>query len=232
MAEPVRAVCFDAYGTLVGLDDPVGRLARNLSSAIGQTVPAEAASDAFAGEVAVYRANSLRGGDEAGRRALVADCAAALGAQLARHVPHGLPTERLADILLDSLHWRLLPGVSECLRSLATRGVKMAVVSNWDCSLARVLAERGLADRFAVVVSSAEQGCEKPSPRIWAPALAALGLPAEAVAHVGDEPEADIAGAAAAGLRPILLGPADPPDGLSATRIASLAELPAVLGYA
>lgn len=232
MAEPVRAVCFDAYGTLVGLDDPVGRLARNLTRAIGAAVPAEAARQAFAAEVAVYRANSLRGGDEAGRRAVVDDCAAALGDELARHVPHRLTTGHLAEILLDSLHWRLLPDAAECLRSLASHGVKMAVVSNWDCSLARVLADRGVAGWFTAVVSSAEQGCEKPSPRIWAPALAALSLPPEAVAHVGDEPEADVAGAAAAGLRPILLGDADLPDGLVAMRIGSLAELPAVLGYA
>ncbi len=41
----------------------------------------------------------------------------------------------------------------------------------------------------------------KPAPQIFHAACARLGLPPDAVLHVGDDPELDVAGARAAGLR-------------------------------
>ena len=58
---------------------------------------------------------------------------------------------------------------------------------------------------FDVVVLSDELGRErrKPDPAPFQMALAALGAPAQDVIHIGDRPDKDVRGAAAAGLRAI-----------------------------
>ena len=82
---------------------------------------------------------------------------------------------------------------------LQARGLKIALVSNFDGRLHRVVAELGLTPFFDAVIVSSETGWAKPSPRIYAAALGALGVePGEAL-MVGDRPQEDVAGATAAG---------------------------------
>jgi putative hydrolase of the HAD superfamily len=60
------------------------------------------------------------------------------------------------------------------------------------------------------VIDSAVVGVSKPDPRIFALALDALGLPGAdrgAIVHVGDSLRYDVAGALAAGVRPLHLDP-------------------------
>jgi len=103
--------------------------------------------------------------------------------------------------------WRSCAGASATLRSLRARGLKIALVSNYDARLHRVVAELGLAPFIDAVVVSAQAGWAKPSPRIYAAALAALGVaPGEAL-MIGDRPEEDVAGATAAGLKALLYDP-------------------------
>lgn len=103
--------------------------------------------------------------------------------------------------------WRPCPGAVETLRDLKGRGLKIGLVSNYDGRLHRVVAELGLAPFFDAVVVSSEAGWAKPSPRIYAAALAAVGVaPGEAL-MVGDRPQEDVAGATAAGLRALLYDP-------------------------
>jgi putative hydrolase of the HAD superfamily len=73
--------------------------------------------------------------------------------------------------------------------------------------VARLLEALGLAGWLDAVVDSGVVGFEKPDPRIFRHAAAALGVePAEAV-HVGDLYSVDVVGARAAGARAILLDP-------------------------
>jgi putative hydrolase of the HAD superfamily len=103
--------------------------------------------------------------------------------------------------------WRPCAGAVETLRTLKARGLKIALVSNFDGRLHRVVAELGLRPSFDAVIVSSEAGWAKPSPRIYAAALAALGVdPGEAL-MVGDRPNEDIAGATAAGLQALLYDP-------------------------
>jgi putative hydrolase of the HAD superfamily len=55
------------------------------------------------------------------------------------------------------------------------------------------------------VVVSSEAGYEKPDPRIFLTALARRGAAPEEAAHVGDRMRADVAGAAAIGVRAVWL---------------------------
>lgn len=190
-------------------------------------VDRDAAAAAFLAEVAYYRTHSLTAPDRTRLRLLRRSCAAILGEELQRACRHDLLLDDLERLLLGSLHFHLLPAAAECLASLTARGVKLAVVSNWDCSLVEVLEGLSIRRYFVHVAASAVVGAEKPDPRIWQEALAVLGTRPEETWHVGDEPEADLAGALRCGLQPILVGEAAAPAGVP--RLASLAELPSLL---
>jgi putative hydrolase of the HAD superfamily len=77
-------------------------------------------------------------------------------------------------------------------------------------------------------VTSAEVGAAKPDPRVFERALAVAGVePGEAL-HVGDKVDNDLEGAAAAGVRGILVQrEGEPPPGVEAIR--SLRELAALV---
>src|SRR5262249_17301629 len=97
------------------------------------------------------------------------------------------------------------PDAVPALSALRDRGLRLITVSNWDCSLPRVLESCGLDGMLDGTVTSAEAGARKPDPAIFAAALELAGVgPGEAV-HVGDTPDEDVAGAQAAGIRPLLI---------------------------
>jgi putative hydrolase of the HAD superfamily len=78
------------------------------------------------------------------------------------------------------------------------------------------------------VVTSAEVGAAKPEPRVFERALTVAGVPAGEALHAGDKVDNDVEGAAAAGIRAVLVQrEGEPPEGVTAIR--SLQELPALL---
>jgi putative hydrolase of the HAD superfamily len=82
------------------------------------------------------------------------------------------------------------------LARLAAR-YPLVSLSNGNADVERI----GLARFFRFSISSRDCGVAKPAVQIFHAACARLGLPPHAVLHVGDDPELDVAGARAAGLR-------------------------------
>jgi putative hydrolase of the HAD superfamily len=130
--------------------------------------------------------------------------------------------------------WSLFPDVLPVLDALAASH-RHAVLSNSSVHVQdRKLRVLGVRDRFEALLCAAELGVSKPEPRAFHAACDALELAPHQVAYVGDHPEIDGRGAADAGLLSVWIDRAgayasiDPPAG--PRRIASLAELPAVLG--
>lgn len=101
--------------------------------------------------------------------------------------------------------WRLYPDVEEALAILEERGIPFGVISNWDPRLRPVLEGIGLSGRLSSIVLSCEVGREKPHREIYEAAQRAAGVPAEQVALIGDEAEADGHGALRAGWRQCLI---------------------------
>ena len=143
--------------------------------------------------------------------------------------------EQIAWELLQSGHYlfaanstTLYDDAIPTLQHLRDAGFKLAIVSNWDTPLDPLTERLGIAEYFDAIVASHDVRVrsEKPDPHIFNYALAAIGVSAEEAVHVGDTYEADIVGAQAVGIRPILLDR----DGTQAGRwdetIRSLAELP------
>jgi putative hydrolase of the HAD superfamily len=96
--------------------------------------------------------------------------------------------------------WELYPETREVLSLLRPR-FRLGVVSNFDSRLRRILPELRIGEFFDDLIVSSEVGAEKPSGYIYGEALRRFGIRADEALHVGDEPEADWRGAAAAGLR-------------------------------
>jgi putative hydrolase of the HAD superfamily len=215
----VEAVLLDAFGTLVALDDPAVRLGA-LLAAEGHRHPPERVAAALRAEVLHYRAHHDEGRDAASLASLRLRCAAVLAEGLGDDVP---PLPRLTEILVDALRFRLLPDAPPALEAMAAAGLRLGVVSNWDCGLADVLDRLGVGDRFGVVAASAVVGAGKPDPAIFRYALDALGVAPAAALHCGDLPAYDCAGAAAAGVRAVLI---DRAGGRPAGACPTIAALP------
>jgi putative hydrolase of the HAD superfamily len=80
---------------------------------------------------------------------------------------------------------------------------RVSVLSNADDTLRARLAGLGILDLFDDVVCSAEVGCAKPDPEIYALACRRLGHPPAACVFVDDH-EPNVQAAEAAGLRGLL----------------------------
>jgi putative hydrolase of the HAD superfamily len=220
-----RAVLLDALGTLVELDDPAPRLRAALLERSGIDVGQEAAERGFGAEIGYYVANQMRGRDRAGLEKLRDDCATATLDGVGRdELDHA--TVRAA--MLESLAFRTFTDVQPALRELRGRGLRLVVVSNWDCSLHEWLDRAGIGKLIDGAVSSAVVGEAKPAPAVFEAGLRLAGCDAAEALFVGDSVENDVLGARAAGLRAVLVQRAgDPPAGVETVR--SLGELSAIV---
>jgi len=218
----MRAVLFDAAGTLIRLREPVGESYARIARRFGVSLPAGHLEDAFRrvfrqmpamafpGESAERVVELERGWwRELVRRAF----RAADGT--ARFRDFDACFAALWDHFADAGAWQAMPGAHEALAALRARGLALGVVSNFDGRLPGLLEGLGLAEPFPVVVLPRDAGAAKPDPRIFHVALERLGVAAADAVYVGDDADDDAGGAAAAGIRAILV-----------ESLATLAELP------
>jgi putative hydrolase of the HAD superfamily len=112
-----------------------------------------------------------------------------------------------------------------------------AIVSNNDGGAEQQMKDLGICQighgpfvNVAAIVDSAVVGIAKPDPRIFIPALQALGTDAARTLYVGDTVHADIKGATAAGMASVQLDPYDLYDGFSHSTIRDVTALADYLG--
>ena len=113
--------------------------------------------------------------------------------------------QRVYEEFGDPARWRAYPDVAPAFERLRARGLAVGIVSNWDRRLEALLGGLGLGALIDTVVSSAAVGLHKPDPRIFELACGRLGVSPEDAAHVGDHHYADIVGASAVGMTPVLI---------------------------
>jgi putative hydrolase of the HAD superfamily len=232
---PVRAVLFDATGTLIELREPAGEtyariagecairaaatrlgdgLAKSLRRAPDMVFPAASAGEIDALERGWWRDVTLEAFRISGTRAARADLDRCF--------------ERLYAAFAAPRAWRAMPGAHESLIALRRRGVATGVVSNFDRRLRGILEGLELAALLDVVVLPSDAGAAKPAAAIFARALEALGVEPREAIFVGDQRERDLDGARRAGLCAIdvrsLATLADLPDRTAARACASRGE--------
>jgi putative hydrolase of the HAD superfamily len=137
---------------------------------------------------------------------------------------------RLYDEWAACQHFFLYDDVTPALRELASRGIKLGLISNSHRPLDAFQEHFALRGIIAGAVSSSDHGFMKPHPSIFESALELLGVDAAASLMVGDSYPHDIIGAESAGMRGILVHRSDDPapeHGVPVVR--SLIELPALI---
>ena len=174
----IRAICFDAFGTLVEITDK-RRPYRALLRGGGKGITAE--------EV-LTKPRSLR--------------------EVATFVSHELGEDGLADLERDlqaeCSSIRLRPGIAEIWRSLRERGLRIGVCSNLALPYGLPLLAV-LPDPPDAVILSYEVGLAKPDPAIFRLVCDRLGLQPAEILFVGDTPSADVEGPRAIGMPAMLI---------------------------
>lgn len=122
--------------------------------------------------------------------------------------------------------WALYPDVLPAMRELHAMGLHMGIVSNWDARLPGLCHHLGLSRYLDFVISSANLGRIKPEASIFHSALSRVGVAPHEAVHVGDHYYADVLGARAAGIHPVLLDRGEWSSNPDCTVIDSLLDLP------
>jgi len=120
--------------------------------------------------------------------------------------------ERLYEDFCKPSTWQLLEGAEATLRRCRDRGVRLAVVSNFDRRLEDILRGLGLREHFDFVLTSEAAGWPKPDPRIFHEALRLARVDPAGAAHIGDSYHCDYKGAQAVGMHSFLVVGPEPLD--------------------
>ncbi|MFB0536659.1 MAG: HAD family hydrolase [Anaerolineae bacterium] len=224
MLNSFKGVLFDAGDTLITADPPMREIALTVASQFFPDLPPPLLLSALAAARAFFSKYYVKYSSKEEDR-LLADMAQAMRTALRETADVDIDFLPFVQRVRASIRYRPFPDVRPTLRSLREWGKTLAVVSNWDPALPTLLAELGLAEFFAFILPSAEIGVEKPDGRIFRLALQRLGLRPQEVVHVGDQYEADVVGARAVGITPILLDRKGKARHQDVIRIGSLTEL-------
>jgi putative hydrolase of the HAD superfamily len=125
---------------------------------------------------------------------------------LRRHAREAGYAETMAEEAFEAFyHARndvvLYEDVRPALERLVAGGYRLFAISNGNANLRAI----GLDRYFEATLAAREAGMLKPDPRIFDQLLGRARLRATQAAHVGDDPEADVKGARAAGVTPVWL---------------------------
>lgn len=171
---------------------------------------------------------------------------AALGAEIERGAHHWQVFERVrpgidraAEVARrEAAGWTyrfepsdFYPDALPCLATLRAAGYHIGIAGNQPEAAEAALAAAGVTADF--IASSARWGVEKPSPAFFDRVIAAAGVPAAAIAYVGDRVDNDVVPAHAAGMTAVFIrrGPwgviqaTRPEAALAHARLETLADL-------
>ncbi|UCD56455.1 MAG: HAD-IA family hydrolase [Candidatus Hydrogenedentota bacterium] len=113
--------------------------------------------------------------------------------------------EEIYKFFGDPSAWELYPDTLKSLEKLKSNDFSLAIVSNWNSSLEKIVNGLDIAGYFDFALASAEAGWKKPSPKIFQLALEHAGAEPSRVVHIGDTYQTDVLGARKAGIRAIML---------------------------
>jgi putative hydrolase of the HAD superfamily len=199
----IKAILFDAAGTLFYLTKTVGDHYAYVGREVGLDLDAQKLESAFhAAWKQMPRRPAIDGprkdDDKGWWRELVGhvlDQVAPSVNELDRDNFFEVAYEHFAEAGV----WELYPEVPEVLEQLRPR-FQLAVISNFDGRLRFILQHLGISNYFSHIFVSSELGADKPDPEIFRRALKLIHLNADEVLHVGDDAERDWKAASAAGL--------------------------------
>jgi len=206
----LKAVFFDAAGTLFDAREPVGhtyaRIARLHGIKADDAVVSAGFRNAFASTPSLafgrgHNPEELRRMEREWWHRLVRKSFEGLG----EFDDFEAFFNQLFGYFGDPSSWVAMPETHAVLARLKDTRVRLGVISNFDYRLYRILDGLDLRRFFDTVTISSEAGFAKPAREIFAAALSASAIEASEAVHVGDSEPMDVRGAQGAGLSPILI---------------------------
>jgi putative hydrolase of the HAD superfamily len=199
----IKAISFDAVGTLFYLTQTVGDHYALVGSEVGLTLDARQLDRAFyVAWKQMPRRTAIDGPRPNEDRDwwrelvnLVLDQVAPSLSEFDRDNFFEIAYEHFAETGV----WELYPEVVGVLEKLQPR-FQLAVISNFDGRLRFILGHLGISKYFPRVFVSSEIGADKPDPEIFRRAVKIISLKPSEVLHVGDDHERDWKAASEAGL--------------------------------
>jgi putative hydrolase of the HAD superfamily len=199
----IKAISFDAVGTLFHLNGTVGHHYALAGNEVGLTLDAHQLDDAFysAWEKMPRRAaiDGPRENDDKGWWRELVDLVLGQVAPSLSEFDRDNFFEIAYEHFAESGVWELYPEVPAVLEQLQPR-FQLAVVSNFDGRLRFILQHLGISNFFAHILVSSEIGADKPDPEVFQRALKFIDLKPNEVIHVGDDPQRDWEAASTVGL--------------------------------
>lgn len=210
VANNPQVIFFDATGTLIEVRGGVGEIYSRVAREFGFEADPAALRQNFARAFRLQPPMAFPAGTSETKlrelekdwwRNLVKDVFANLG-----------PFPRFDEFFDDIFErfrrgefWRVYDDVEPTLTELKRRGMKLGVISNFDSRLFDVLRACDLDNFFDSIHISTRVGAAKPDPAIFQAALNHHGIEPRQAWHVGDSLRADVEGAAAAGVKALLI---------------------------
>jgi len=219
----IRAIFFDAGGTLIHLDCPY--ISSHVQEELGLGLDhnrfrrAQFLGMSRVAELVAAGAGSTEKLKQAFYSTLLPEV--------------GVPPDKLeaaVACVLKLAHsemlWRITDEThARTLEQLKARGLSLAIVSNSDGRIESAFRQAGIAGYFDFFIDSFNVGVEKPDPEIFRLATERAGVAPNQAAYVGDLYEVDVVGARNAGLIPILYDPFDLNAKADCARIRSIDEM-------
>ena len=201
--EVIRAILFDAAGTLFYLTKTVGDHYAYVGRQVGLDLDAQQLESAFHSTwQQMPRRPAIDGPRENDDKGWWRELIGHVFDQVAPSV-NELDRDNFFEIAYEHFAeagvWNLYPEVLDVLKELRER-FQLALISNFDGRLRFILQHLGISDYFSDIFISSELGADKPEPEIFRRALKLMRLNANEVLHVGDDPERDWKAAKEAGL--------------------------------
>ena len=199
----LKAIFFDAVGTLFRLTKTVGDHYAYVGGEVGLDLNAENLERAFhtAWKQMPQRAaiDGPRENDDKGWWRELVDSVLEQVAPSLSEFDRDNFFEVAYEHFAEAGVWELYPEVPGVLEELQPQ-FQFAVVSNFDGRLRFILQHLGISKFFSQVFISSELGADKPDPEIYRRAVSLMHLHPHEVLHVGDDPQRDWQAASAAGL--------------------------------
>lgn len=209
MHKKIKAVTFDARGTLVKVRFPVGETYAAVARRHGAVLAPDAVEATF---VQVFptmpplafppmAAEELLECEHQWWRTLVKRVVAEAGAV------DDFETffEELYSFYRGAEAWKPYREAASVLCLLRSNRFKVGLISNFDSRIEEIMVALNLSIWFDSVVFSSRTGVAKPHPGIFRRSLAELEVEPHEALHVGDSVPKDYEGARAAGMRALLL---------------------------
>jgi putative hydrolase of the HAD superfamily len=197
----IRAVLFDAVGTLIYPNPPVAEVYQREARKLGSKYSVPEIAGRFRAAITRHHQGGVTSEELERERwhRIVYDVIDDVDDS------HDLLLDALWQHFGSALSWRLFDEVSPAWHELARHGYLLGIASNFDGRLRTICRGHPPLDKCRHVFVSSEVGFPKPEPRFYQAVEEQLGLRPEQILLIGDDEAADVTGPIAAGWQAIWL---------------------------